>query len=58
MGMSQKEANARAINEARRRLARHGRRAPDLCIEEYLALAAGHPRRPELTKVISALSLM
>jgi hypothetical protein len=58
MGMSLKEANALALQEARRRVAQDGRRAPDRCIEEYLSLGAGHPRRQELTRVIAALSLM
>jgi len=58
MGMSLQQANAQALQEARRRMAQDGRRAPDLCIDEYLALAAGHPRRQELTRVIAALSMM
>jgi hypothetical protein len=58
MGMSIQEANARALREAQERIRRDGRRAPDQCIDEYLSLAAGHPRREELTKVIAALSMM
>lgn len=58
MGMSIQEANDRALKEAQRRLRRDGARAPDQCIEEYLALAAGHPRRQELTRVIAVLSMM
>ena len=56
MGMS--TANARAVQEAQERRRRDGRRAPDRCIDEYLALAIGDPRRHELAKVISALSLV
>ena len=58
MGMSLKEANARAVREAEERLKRHGRQAPDQCIDEYLSLSAGHPRRQELTRVIAVLSMM
>ena len=58
MGMSIQEANARALKEAQERVKRDGRRAPDQCIDEYLSLSAGHPRRQELTKVIAVLSMM
>jgi hypothetical protein len=56
--MSLKDANDRALREAEERLRRHGRRAPDRCIDEYLALGAGDPRRQELTRVIAVLSMM
>jgi hypothetical protein len=56
--LSIQEANARALKEAQARLRRDGRRAPDRCVDEYLALAARHPRRTELTKVIAVLSMM
>jgi hypothetical protein len=58
MGMSLQEANIRAVKEAEERLRQDGRRAPDRCIDEYLALEAGNPRRQELTRVIAVLSLM
>ena len=58
MGMSLQEANDRAVREAEDRLRRDGRRAPDQCIDEYLALGAGDPRRQELTRVIAVLSMM
>ena len=58
MGMSLQEANDRAVREAEDRLRRDGRRAPDQCIDEYLALEAGNPRRQELTRVIAVLSMM
>ena len=58
MGMSMTAANARAVQEAQERRRRDGRQAPDRCIDEYLALAIGDPRRTELAKVISVLGLM
>lgn len=58
MGMSLQAANAQALKEAQQRVARDGRLAQDRCIDEYLSLAAGHPRRQALTRVISALSLI
>lgn len=58
MGVSLKEANDRAVREAEERIRRHGRTAPDRCIDEYLALGAGDPRRQELTRVIAVLSMM
>jgi hypothetical protein len=58
MGMSLQAANAQALQEARRRAERDGRQAQDRCIEEYLALAVDHPRRRELNRVISVLSLI
>jgi hypothetical protein len=56
--MSIQAANAQALKEAQQRVARDGGLAQDRCIDEYLALAAGHPRRQALTRVISALSLI
>ncbi|MDP3173003.1 MAG: hypothetical protein Q8M88_01040 [Phenylobacterium sp.] len=58
MGMSLELANARAFEEAEERLKQYGALAPDLCIEEYIALGVESPRRQELTKVIAALSMM
>ena len=58
MGMSMAAANARVVEEAQARQRRDGRRAPDRCIDEYLALSIGDPRRRELAKVISVLGLM
>ncbi len=58
MGMSIQEANARALSEARRRRRLDGRNAPDRCVDEYLSLLAGDPRRPQLTRVIAALSMI
>ena len=52
------EANTRALREAQERRRRHGDVAPDRCIEEYLSLSAGHPRRQQLTRVIAALSMI
>jgi hypothetical protein len=58
MGMSLQAANAQALQEARRRADRDGRRAQDRAIEEYMSLEVGHPRRRELNRVISVLSLI
>jgi hypothetical protein len=58
MGMSMIAANARTVREAQQRRRRDGRRAPDLCIDEYMALNIGDPRRNELAKVISVLGLI
>ena len=58
MGMSIQAANAQALKEAQQRIARDGRLAQDRCIDEYLSLDAGNPRRQTLTRVISALSLI
>ena len=58
MGMSMTAANARAVQEAQERRRRDGQKAPDRCIDEYLALPVGDPRRTELAKVISVFGLM
>lgn len=58
MGMSLQAANAQALQEARRRAVRDGRLAQDRCIEEYMSLSAVSPRRQELNRVISVLSLI
>ena len=58
MGMSIPAANARAVQEAAERRRRDGRSAPDRCIDEYMALNIGDPRRNQLAKVISVLGLI